>query len=239
MRVIHESFDIRTITLFVDDPEAWIVPWVERLRRAIESDYHVAVEHEASRLLPADVCFLLGCTRILPPKLLGLHRLNLVVHESALPAGRGFSPVAWQVLAGVNEIPVTLFAATDSPDAGPIYFRDAIRLSGTELLQEIRAMQGEKTVELVIRFLNFWPNVTPVPQDGEPTYFRRRTRADDEIAVNKSIAENFDHLRIVDNHRYPAWFRFRGRSYILRVEPAHDGAASPDSAGSHTPEDEA
>lgn len=237
-----EPFDITRITLFVDDPEAWIVPWAQRLARELAGRWDVSLVHDPSGLGSGDVCFLLGCTKLLPAAHLARHRLNLVVHESDLPAGRGFSPVAWQVLAGSDTIPVVLFEATAKADAGPVYLRDEIRLRGDELLPEIRTLQGEMTLELVRRFLALWPDVTPVPQAGQASYSRKRTRADDELAVDKTLAEHFDHLRIVDNRRYPAWFRFRGREYVLRIEPAE--AALPGeigrvrSRGDDEPEDE-
>lgn len=210
---------IKRITLFVDDPEAWIVPWAEELRRQLRAGYHVALLHQASELRPGDVCFLLGCTRILPPEMLALHRLNLVVHESALPEGKGFAPVAWQILEGQNTIPVTLFEATAEPDAGPVYLRGAISLCGNELWPEIRALQGAKTVDMVLRFLKLWPRIAPAPQEGTETVYPRRTRADDELDVGKTLADQFDHLRIADNLRHPVWFRHRGRGYALRIEP--------------------
>jgi len=40
-----------------------------------------------------DVLFILGYTKILPVQFLESNVLNLVVHESGLPFGRGFSPV--------------------------------------------------------------------------------------------------------------------------------------------------
>jgi len=226
MQHTHDTpLRIARITLFVDDPDAWIVPWAESLRRDIGRTYHVSLVHDPAAMAPGDVCFLLGCTRLLPPELLSLHRLNLVVHESALPAGRGFSPVGWQILEGKNTIPVTLFAATAGPDTGPVYLQDEMLLRGDELLPELRARQGAKTVEMVKRFLDLWPDLTASPQQGEASHYRRRTRTDDELDPSCSLAVQFDHLRIVDNERYPAWFRFRGRSYLLKIEPAPEGFA--------------
>ena len=127
--------------------------------------------------------------------------------------------MAWQVLAGKNRIPVVLLEAVDDIDAGPIYLWDEIHLDGTELLPEIRRRQGGKTVELVCRFLESWPDLKPRVQEGKPTYSPRRTTEHDRLDVNKSIADQFDHLRIVNNDKYPAWFEHRGRKYRLRITP--------------------
>ena len=155
----------------------------------------------------------------LPSTVLSRNRLNLVVHESDLPDGRGFSPVAWQILQGCQHIPVCLLEAVDELDAGPVFLRDVIRLNGNELLPEIRKKQGEKTIQMCLRFMDHWPNLKAAPQTGEATEFRRRTISDDQIDPHKTITEQFDHLRIVDNEKYPAWFELRGRRYLLKVMP--------------------
>ncbi len=41
--------------------------------------------------------FFLGCSKIAGPDVLNRNKYNLVVHESALPKGKGFAPVAWQI----------------------------------------------------------------------------------------------------------------------------------------------
>lgn len=64
---------------------------------------------------------------------------NLVVHSSALPHGRGWSPITWQILEGKNEIPTTLIEAGETVDSGCIYARHQMQFKGNELLDEIRA----------------------------------------------------------------------------------------------------
>ena len=67
---------------------------------------------------------------------LALHRYNLVVHESALPQGQGWSPMTWQILEGASSIPITLFEAVADLDAGPIHLQQQITLQGHELVDE-------------------------------------------------------------------------------------------------------
>jgi methionyl-tRNA formyltransferase len=42
--------------------------------------------------------------------------------------------------------------------------------------------------------------------------------------VQKTIAEQFDLLRVVDNLRYPAFFDHRGKRYRLTIKKADDEA---------------
>lgn len=205
------------INLLVDNPQAWIVPWAQKLEDILSPFHTVNFIHDKKDLQNGNFAFLLGCTSIIPPNYLALNRHNIVVHESDLPRGKGFSPVAWQVLEGKNTIPVSLFEAVEDMDAGSIYLRDNIVLNGTELLPEIRKKQGIKTLEMIIKFLNNWPNIVPEEQRGEATIYRRRNTADDKLDIDKSLAEQFNHLRIVDNEKYPAWFEINGKKYILKI----------------------
>src|SRR5207244_1953015 len=84
--------------------------------------------------------------KIVRPETLAKHRHNLVVHPSALPKGRGWSPLAWQILEGKNRIPVTLFEAKPSVDSGAIYFQEFINFQGHELSKEIKSEQGQQTL---------------------------------------------------------------------------------------------
>lgn len=205
------------VSIFVDDADSWILPWARRLGAILSRHHDTKFCQQASALDSGDICFLLGCTKILPAGILERHAFNFVVHESPLPEGRGWSPVQWQVLEGQNTIPVTLFRATEKSDAGPIYAQGQIELDGTELLAEIRNKQGLATIELICRLLENWPNAKAQDQAGTPTYYPRRTRNDDRLDVNQTLADSFDHLRIADNDRYPAWFEHRGKRYTLKI----------------------
>jgi methionyl-tRNA formyltransferase len=205
------------INILVDTPDSWILPWAQLLKKTIAPFNDVYLCNTEEEMREGDFAFFLGCTKILSLEFLKRNKLNLVIHESDLPSGRGWSPMVWQILEGKNNIPIVLFEAREELDSGKVYLRDVIQLDGTELLPEIREKQGKKTVELVLRFLERWPDIGPTDQIGCPTYYPRRTIDHDKIDVNKTIAENFDNLRIVDNHRYPAWFEYRGREYKLTI----------------------
>jgi methionyl-tRNA formyltransferase len=204
-------------SILIDDFDSWIVPFGHELKRRLKNRFNVELFFKAFDIPDGDFLFILGCTSIVPIEILSRNTLNLVVHESNLPKGRGNSPVAWQVLEEKSAIPIVIFEATQEMDAGPIYLKDRIELDGTELLTEIRQKQGEKTVELIIRFLERWPNITPAQQRGTPTYYRKRTVIDDALNPEKSIIDNFNHLRIVDNERYPARFQHKGQWYIVKI----------------------
>jgi methionyl-tRNA formyltransferase len=189
------------------------------------SKYKFSMHHDPSEIRDCDIVFVLGYTKILKADFLEANRLPLVIHESDLPQGKGFSPVQWQILEGKNEIPVCLIHATADLDAGDILERAFIHLQGHELFAEIRRKQAETTLLLMERVLKKYPRISGIPQTGKASTYRRRTRKDDRLDVHKTIAEQFNALRIADNKRYPAFFEHNGHTYYLKIYRNPDGKA--------------
>lgn len=164
-----------------------------------------------------EVLFILSYFKIVPSSVLGKRKYNLVVHESRLPKGKGWSPISWQILEGKNKIPITLFNANESVDGGDIYMKDLIVFSGSELYPEIKKIQAEKTLEICYRFVKEYQAQSPKKQKGKPTIYRKRVSNDSALNINKSIKDQFNLLRIVDNENYPAHFYHKGAKYVLKI----------------------
>ncbi len=122
------------------------------------------------------------------------------------------------MLGGAGKIPVCLIEAVEQVDAGNIIYKDWITLNGTELVDELRALIGGMTLDLAQRFLNESAPPSGTPQTGESTVHPRRTPADSRLDPEKSIASQFDLLRIVDNNVWPSFFEYRGQRYKLLIE---------------------
>ena len=54
-------------------------------------------------------------------------------------------------------------------------------------------------------------------QKGKGNFNKRRTKKDSEININKSIKSQFNHLRICDNDKYPAFFKYKNNKYLLKI----------------------
>lgn len=206
------------ITLLCDNLKSWIIPYLYDLKdKLIELKHDVVIVDDYKKLRKGDLAFFLGCEKIIPKEYLNLNVHNLIVHESNLPEGKGWSPLTWQVLEGKSQIPVTLFEASEKVDDGDIYLQELMKLDGTELLTEIKHTQGKITQKLILDFINIYPNVSGKKQIGEESFYRRRNADDSEISIKKSIEEQFNLLRVVDNERYPAFFVYKGHKYILKI----------------------
>ncbi len=207
------------VQLLSSSNTSWIVPYGNQLQQQL-----IAMGHQCNyifsekEIIEGDILVFLCYEKIF--KSLELNKHNLVIHESALPLGRGMSPLTWQILEGKNTIPVTLLEASEGVDEGDIYEQVFIEYNGTELNPELKHKQGLATIELVINFVKKYPNNSATKQIGEPTYYKRRTAADSELNIKKTIEEQFNLLRVCDNERYPAFFRINNKKYLLQITEA-------------------
>ena len=97
-----------------------------------------------------------------------------------------------------------------------MYYQESFKPEGHELSDEIRYLQAKKTLNMIINFLKA-KNLKPYKQIGKSSYSRRRTPEDSEININDTIKNQFNLLRVVDNKRYPAFIRFKGKKYVLKI----------------------
>jgi pseudaminic acid synthase len=210
----------RRVSVVCDNP-SWVVPYcqdlVERLN-ALGDEARFCARHD--EIEQGDVAFYIGCVRITPPDVLARNRRNLVAHASDLPAGRGFSPLTWQVLEGRNQIPLCLLEAAEGVDEGPVVFRDTMTFEGHELLDELHERLGRAQVDLALRYMAADAPPVGVAQTGEGSVYPRRGPKDSRLDADAPLATQFDLLRTVDNAKYPAFFEARGHRYRLAIEKA-------------------
>ena len=205
------------IQLLVDNKNSWIIPYASKLRDDIISKFNheVTLINEHDDVKKGNILCLLSCENIFNK--LDLNDFNLVVHESNLPKGKGWSPLTWQVIEGKNKIPITLFEAVEKVDAGRIYLQSFIELTGKELLSEIKDLQGKMTIDLILKFLENFHKIKGQDQKGDSTYYPKRGPIDSELDIDKSIKNQFNLLRVCDNERYPAFFKIDNKKYIIKI----------------------
>ncbi|WP_165725362.1 formyltransferase family protein [Pseudoalteromonas sp. SA25] len=207
-----------SVNILVDN-ESWVLPYAKNLYGKLkEFNLEVKLVRSQNELKNADVTFFLGCIQVVTPRNLAKSKFNLVVHESALPKGKGFAPMAWQIINGSNTIPISLIEADDKVDNGKIWLQKKIYLKGDELYLEWRKLQGEATVSICIEFILQYKNLIPHEQVGESTIFKKRTAKDSELNTDLSIAQQFDLLRTVDNDNFPAFIYYRGYKYEILIK---------------------
>ena len=165
-----------------------------------------------------DLLLLISCNEMIKRDIRNKYKATLVIHASDLPKGRGWSPHIWNVIQGGNELVVTLLEAEDGVDTGDIWSQVRVPLEGHELYDEINDKLFDAEISLMDFAVQNFGNVEPVKQPSEEaTYFPKRTPADSELDVDKTIADLFDILRVADPVRYPAYFVHRGYKYKVVV----------------------
>lgn len=205
------------LQILCDNEYSWIVPFIHKyVETKKKQGLDCAFFQRHEDIIEGDVLVLLSCEKLY--KALHLNKNNLVVHESLLPAGKGWSPLSWQILEGKSEIPVTLFEAAENVDSGVIYDVEYIILKGHELINEIRIQQAKLTFRLLDKFIANYPNNFGVEQIGNSTYYPKRTLIDSEVDINIPLIDQFNLLRVCDNERYPAFFWFEGIKYNIKIE---------------------
>jgi len=126
----------------------------------------------------------------------------VIFHMTDLPYGRGGSPLQNLIVRGHKKTKISAIQCVKELDAGDIYLKKDLDLSGTaeEIFQRtttsIKSMIKE-IIELDIR---------PTPQEGEIVEFKRRKPEDGDISKLKTDEEIYNYIRMLDADTYPKAF---------------------------------
>lgn len=182
-------------------------------------EHSITLVYDKSELCGGDVLFLVSCSQIVRDTEREKYTATLVLHASDLPKARGWSPHIWSILDGNNQITVSLLEASDQVDTGAIWLKTSFMLEGHELLPEINAKLFAAELLLMTKAVEQFEAIGTLQQVGDPgPYMPLRSPADSQLDPNKTIAEQFDLLRVVDSQRYPAFFDYRGMRYLIKIE---------------------
>ena len=206
------------IDFICTDPTHPVNVVLEDWARSIPGDYALRLVHSKTDLSGGDLLFLVSCHEMINLEIRDQYHTTFVLHASDLPVGRGWSPYVWTVLDGGDEIVLTLLEAEDTVDSGDIWAQRRILLEGHELCDEINAAVFQAEIDLIEHAIDHYLEMEKRSQDDrQASYFPRRTPEDSRLDPEKSIAEQFNLLRVVDSERYPAFFDYRGHRYYLKI----------------------
>lgn len=206
-------------TVICSDPQHPVNAFVEEWRVFVKPFATVAIIRNAAEAQAGDFLFLISCQEIIPQNVRDRFRHSLVIHASDLPRGRGMSPHIWQILEGGDRIVLTLLTATDPVDTGMIWHQAPVVIPRNAVFHEINRLIFEAETRLMTWALENCDVHQPRPQEGAATQYRRRTPADSQVDPTKPLTDVFDLLRVSDPVRYPAFFRFRDRTYRILIDP--------------------
>lgn len=207
------------INIVMDNKNNWYYPRARNLIMSIKKLGHKCAFCQSQTQVPnnSDVTFYLGHEGYIGKTSRARSKYNIVVHASDLPRGKGMSPTTWQILENKNKITTTLFEVAPGFDTGDYYLKDSFKLDGTELIAVWQEKLGDCIDGMILKFLKNIKKLKPIKQKGHSTVYRRRTPDDSELDINKTIKDQFNLLRVVDNERYPAFFVYKNKKYILKI----------------------
>lgn len=195
----------------------WFVSYAKQLQNKLPGTELLYDHNDIKQTY--DIVYILSYHKIIPLEQLKGNRHNIVIHSSALPRGKGWAPMFWQVLDGKNEIPFTMFEASSGVDDGDIYMQDVLSLTGYELNNVLRKKQANFIIHMCLKFVNDYESYQIAKkQCGDESFYAKRSPKDSELDIMKTIKEQFNLLRIVDNDDYPAFFEIDGHKYIVKIE---------------------
>ena len=205
------------VTFLLDKSNLWFEKQLRNFDFKLKKKYELNINKSQKNIKKQNIVFPISYTKKLPESFLNKNELVIIAHTSKLPKDKGFSPMQSQILKNNNKIYLSLIKATKELDAGPIYFQDYFMLDGTELFNEIRHIQGIQILKIIKKFLIRYPYVRSIKQKGKGNFNGMRYPKDSELNINKTIKNQFNHLRINDNELYPSFFYFKGQKYIIKI----------------------
>ena len=171
-----------------------------------------------------DLALVVGCRVLLPKEIYEMPpRGTLAVHDSLLPANRGFAPLNWSIINGQDHTGVTLFYINEGVDAGDVLGQKRVAIDGSDTGPAVYERVCQATVDLVLETYPRLANNTAiaVPQDASrATFLCSRTPLDGLIDWTSDTIEIYNQVRAL-TYPYPGAFTFYGGKKLIvwRAEP--------------------
>jgi len=160
---------------------------------------------------------------ILPPEVLAIPPFGcLNIHASLLPKYRGASPVSGALLAGEEEMGITIMLMDEGMDTGPILAQARLPIALEDnqgsLTEKLAYLGADLLLETLPRWLK--GEIVPQPQeDDKATYTKILKKEDGLIDWSMSSVEIWRRVRAY-NPWPGAYTEFEGRTLkILRAHP--------------------
>lgn len=212
------------ITLLCSDAKHPVNAYLENWIAAASSSHDIELVRKIKQASGGDILFLISCSEIITAQDRARYSSCLVLHASDLPQGRGWSPHIWELSNGAEYITLSLLEAEDKVDSGRVWKKLQITVPKHALWDEINHLLFVAEVELIQFAVENFCDIEPQNQleAVEITYYPRRTPKNSQVDPNKTIAEQFDLIRVCDPNRFPAFFEYLGQRYLLELKKSNE-----------------
>jgi methionyl-tRNA formyltransferase len=126
----------------------------------------------------------------------------ILFHMTDLPYGRGGSPLQNLILRGHKSTFISAIKVDHGIDAGDIYLKSYLDLSGTA--SEIFSRSSNVIFDMIRQIIK--SNISPNPQSGEIVEFVRRKPNESNVNEIENLEKLYDFIRMLDCDGYPNAF---------------------------------
>ena len=126
----------------------------------------------------------------------------VIFHMTDLPYGRGGSPLQNLIIRGYKKTKISALKCVKELDAGPIYMKRDLDLSGSAF--EIYKRATDIILDMIVDLIENRPE--PIEQSGQPIVFERRKPEQSDISHINSTDSVYDYIRMLDAPGYPKAF---------------------------------
>lgn len=207
------------IDLLCTNPAHPVVPALRHWIANRAGEHDVRLIHDRSELADGDILYLVSCSQLIGREARARYVNVLVLHASNLPEGRGWSPHVWDILAGKEDLTLSLLTAEDGVDTGAIWAKRRFLVPRHALYDEINDLLFQAELDLMdcgIEMVAAGDAAVPQPAIGS-SYHPRRTPEDSRLDPTRSLADLFDQIRVADPERFPAFFEMHGNTYEITL----------------------
>jgi methionyl-tRNA formyltransferase len=186
--------------------KSWHINLFNELKGHLEGEWTLIneksdfTEENVSRIKP-NIIFIPHWSYIISPNIFQNYEC-IVFHMTNLPFGRGGSPLQNLIEMGFKETKISAIKVESKIDSGDVYLKKKLSLDGTarEIFERASFIIKSMIQEIIQK------KPTPIPQEGEPFFFKRRTLADSEISKLQELEKIYDFIRMLDCEGYPNAF---------------------------------
>lgn len=166
-----------------------------------------------------ELCIVMGWYYLISKEIIEMVQNGFIgIHNSLLPAYRGFAPVVWSILSGDKETGFSIFSFDEGMDTGNIWYQEKVEIDHNDYVGDVL----NKIDEAIYLFFEkhyaeiLSENIKPVPQKAWGiSYGARRTPEDGRIDWSQDAKEVYDFIR-AQSHPYPgAYTEYKNEKIIV------------------------
>jgi len=210
------------ISILITSKEHPVNTYVNKWAETNKS-HQISIVHSKEDLASGDILFLISCSDIVSKLERDKFKKTLIIHASDLPNGRGWSPHIWEIINGATDITLSLLEAENKVDTGDIWKKISVSIPKTALFDEINELIFDSELALMDFAIENYNTIEPKKQSNiDSAYWPKRSPKDSLIDINKTLAAQFDLIRVCDSKRFPAYFYKEGVKFNIVIEKSNE-----------------